>query len=83
MKIENKESGRLAKRTVGAAPGHVARVNTNRAGGGDARPCTHCGRKSHGSGKPIPRVGGPDILQSSASPNKLNHMDQKTHLQRR
>ena len=50
--IENKESGKLAKKTVGAASGHVARIHTDQAGGGDAKPCTHCGRKSNGSGKP-------------------------------
>ena len=49
--IENKESGKLAKKTVGAASGHVVRVTTDQNGGGDARPCTHCDRKNHGSSK--------------------------------
>ena len=44
--IENKESGRQAKKTVGAqSPALVNRIQSE----GLKYPCTHCGNKTHGS----------------------------------
>ena len=49
--IENKESGKSAKKTVEAA-GQVSKIYAEKVGGGgqsSRQPCTHCGRRTHGS----------------------------------
>ena len=47
--IENKESGKHAKKTVGVQnPALVNRVQSE----GPKNPCTHCGNKTHGSSQP-------------------------------
>ena len=47
--IENKESGRHAKKTVGVqGPAQVNKVQPEIS----HHPCTHCGRKTHGSSQP-------------------------------
>ena len=47
--IENKESGRQAKKTVGVqSPAQVNKIHSE----GPKHPCTHCGNKTHGSSQP-------------------------------
>ena len=50
--IENKESGKMAKKTVGAvAPHGQVNVVKDDAGGGEHGRCSYCGRRGHGSGR--------------------------------
>ena len=50
--VENKESGRKAKKTVWLTVSWQVGIKVQTATPTKGKPCTHCGRRTHGSSLP-------------------------------